>query len=91
MEKEKNEFYSYNEKDYSYGATDTNGQMDVWKFTPVSYRTSALWGCCPKWRFRRKEMDNCVSINNEGEKKTNGNSYLKKLNNDLCNPEPVES
>ena len=22
--------------------------MDVWKFTPVSYRTSALWGRCPK-------------------------------------------
>ena len=27
VEKEKNEFYSYNEKDYSYGATDTNGQV----------------------------------------------------------------
>ena len=21
--------------------------QDVWKFTPVSYRTSALWGRCP--------------------------------------------
>ena len=21
--------------------------MDIWKFTPVFYRTSALWGCCP--------------------------------------------
>ena len=21
--------------------------QDVRKFTPVSYRTSALWGCCP--------------------------------------------
>ena len=21
--------------------------QDVWKFTPVSYRTSAPWGCCP--------------------------------------------
>ena len=21
---------------------------DVWNFTPVSYRTSALWGRCPK-------------------------------------------
>ena len=30
----------------------TDGRMyvrtDVRKFTPVSYRTSALWGCCPK-------------------------------------------
>jgi len=26
VEKEKSEFYSYNEKDYSYGATDTNGE-----------------------------------------------------------------
>ena len=21
--------------------------QDVWKFPPVFYRTSALWGCCP--------------------------------------------
>ena len=26
----------------------TDGRTDVWKFTPVSYRTSALWGRCPK-------------------------------------------
>jgi len=26
VEKEKNEFYSYTEKDYSYGATESNGQ-----------------------------------------------------------------
>ena len=25
-----------------------DGRTDVWKFTPVFYRTSALWGCCPK-------------------------------------------
>ena len=25
----------------------TDGRMDIWKFTPVSYRTSALWGRCP--------------------------------------------
>ena len=25
-----------------------DGRTDVWKFTPVSYRTSALWGRCPK-------------------------------------------
>ena len=24
------------------------GRTDVWKFTPVSYRTSALWDRCPK-------------------------------------------
>ena len=26
----------------------TDGRMDVWKFPPVFYRTSALWGRCPK-------------------------------------------
>ena len=26
----------------------TDGRTDVRKFTPVSYRTSALWGRCPK-------------------------------------------
>ena len=32
------------------GRTDgrKDGRTDVWKFTPVSYRTSALWGRCPK-------------------------------------------
>ena len=25
----------------------TDGRTDVWKFTPVSYRTSVLWGRCP--------------------------------------------
>ena len=25
-----------------------DGRTDVWKFPPVSYRTSALWGRCPK-------------------------------------------
>ena len=32
-------------------------RMDVRKFTPVSYRTSALWGRCPKrgeWEEGRK-------------------------------------
>ena len=24
-----------------------DGRTDVWKFTPVSYRTSTLWGRCP--------------------------------------------
>ena len=33
VEKEKNEFYSYNEKDYSYGATDTNGQVSTFYFS----------------------------------------------------------
>merc|ERR1712002_1360442 len=37
------------------GRTDgrTYVRTDVRKFTPVSYRTSALWGRCPK-RERRK-------------------------------------
>ena len=26
----------------------TEGRTDVWKFPPVFYRTSALWGRCPK-------------------------------------------
>ena len=29
--------------------------QDIWKFTPLSYRTSALLGCCPKrvkWDWR---------------------------------------
>ena len=26
----------------------TDGRTDVWKFPPVFYRTSALWGRCPK-------------------------------------------
>ena len=30
------------------GGQDTDGQTDMWKFTPVSYRTLALWGRCPK-------------------------------------------
>ena len=25
-----------------------DGRTDVWRFTPVSYKTSALWGRCPK-------------------------------------------
>ena len=30
------------------GGGCTDGRTDAWKFTPVSYRTSALWGRCPK-------------------------------------------
>ena len=33
----------------------TYGQTDVRKFTPVSYRTSALWGRCPKRSAEEKE------------------------------------
>jgi len=46
------------DKRWTDGQTDrwTDGQMDRWtdrwmnirKFTPVSYRTSALWGRCPR-------------------------------------------
>ena len=32
-----------------------DGQMDVWKFPPVFYRTPALWGRCPK---RKKKSEN---------------------------------
>ena len=31
------------------------GRTDVRKFTPVSYRTSALWGRCPKKSIDKKE------------------------------------
>ena len=31
----------------------TDGRTDVWKFTPVFYRTSALWGRCPKRKERK--------------------------------------
>ena len=36
------------------GGTDgrTDGRTDVWKLPPVSYRTAALWGRCPK-RFEK--------------------------------------
>ena len=37
-----------------YGQTD--GRMDVWKFTPVSYRTSALWGRYPKRKVRQADI-----------------------------------
>ena len=33
----------------------TYGRTDVWKFTPVSYRTSALWGRCPKRKEKKKK------------------------------------
>ena len=33
----------------------TDGRTDVSKFPPVSYRTSALWGRCPK---RAKILNN---------------------------------
>ena len=40
------------------GRTDgrTEGRTDVWKFPPVSHRTSALWGRCPtRERQRQRE------------------------------------
>ena len=33
----------------------TDGRTDVWKFTPMSYKTSALWGRCPKRENKRKK------------------------------------
>merc|ERR1711911_351928 len=35
----------------------TDGRTDILKFTPVSHRTSAFWGRCPK----RKEGGNAES------------------------------
>ena len=32
----------------------TDGRTDVWKLPPVSYRTSALWGRCPKRAYLRE-------------------------------------
>ena len=37
------------------GGGRTDVRTDVWKFTPVSYRTSALWGRCPKRKRRKGE------------------------------------
>ena len=43
MEKEKNEFYSYTEKDYSYGATESNGQVRNNNFTPSNTFSLSEW------------------------------------------------
>ena len=40
-------------------------RKDVWKFTPVSYRTSALWGCYPKRRKRGRNFPICESIGHQ--------------------------
>ena len=42
---EKNAMFSLNNMENSPKAQRPS--QDVWKFTPVSYRTSALWGRCP--------------------------------------------
>ena len=34
------------------------GERDAKKFTPLSYRTSALWGRCPKREERRNKKEN---------------------------------
>ena len=34
-----------------------HGRTDVRKFTPVSYKTSALWGYCPKSMIVAKMLD----------------------------------
>ena len=51
----------------------TDGRTDVRKFTPVSYRTSALWGLCPKRRngrmARRKECKEGRKVGIEGKKR----------------------
>ena len=53
-----------------YGRTD--GQKDVWKFTPVSYVTSALWGRCPKkWQKTAFKILFCV-WGGEGQRSVGG-------------------
>ena len=42
-------------------------RIDVWKFTPLSYRTSALWGRCPKREEKEKENKRRLQ-REEGEK-----------------------
>ena len=42
---EKNAMFSLNNMENSPKAQ--RPYQDVWKFTPVSYRTLALWGRCP--------------------------------------------
>ena len=37
----------------SFGGGRMDVRTDVWKFTPVSYRTSALWGRCPLNRLTK--------------------------------------
>ena len=42
------------------GRTDV--WTDIWKFTPVSFRTSALWGRCPKsTETDKKKTDSFIS------------------------------
>ena len=62
----------------------TDGCTDVWKFTPASYRTSALWGRCPKrvgieWKVEgrkegyegRKRREKVRNEGKEGRNKRN--------------------
>ena len=35
----------------------TYGRTNVWKFTAVSYSTSALWGCCPKRKGNERKRN----------------------------------
>ena len=37
-------------RDWGLRSFGGDGRTDIWKFTSVSYRTSALWGRCPKRR-----------------------------------------
>ena len=43
------------EKLWRGGDGRTDVRTDVRKFTPVSYRTSALWGRCPKRKKGKEE------------------------------------
>ena len=42
-----------------------DGRTDVWKFPPVFYRTSALWGRCPK---RKRKARKIVAKASDGQR-----------------------
>ena len=72
------------------GGTDgrREGRTDAWKFPPVFYRTSALWGRCPK-RVRmgskvvptdkvyRQSDDSIKGFNKSGRGRGRGERALK--------------
>ena len=47
--------------------------QDVWKFTPVSYRTSALWGRCPK----RRNHDLNTNIYSKGNERKGTGKWVQ--------------
>ena len=62
-----------------------DGQTDVWKFTPVSYRTSALWGRCPK----RGEEEAQDRDKDQGQEKR-GRDRLRRSSREEYNVKKME-